>query len=116
MTLSFRIRKTYFGAIKNGQKTIEYRRDSEYWRRRIENLVFKDVLERVPNREAWMPYSDELLEAVFICGKDTVKKRIIYIERIKTPETFSEQGKLDVDTPTCLAFHLALYGSKTQKT
>jgi len=95
--LSFRIRKQYFYAIRNGQKTIEYRRDSPFWQKRLENL------EKVPNRDAWM--SPDLI-GVFICGKQVCRKRIIYIERIKTPDSFSDQGKQDVDTPTCLAFHL----------
>jgi len=95
--LVFRIRTQYFNAILNGSKTIEYRRDSCFWQKRIKKL------EKVSNREAWMP---ENLMAVFICGRRIVRKRIIYIERISTPENFSEQGKKDVDTKTCLAFHL----------
>jgi len=93
----FRIRKRYFYAIMNGSKTIEYRRDSPFWQKRLEKL------EKVPNREAWFP---ENLIAVFICGKKVCTKRIIYIERLPTPNNFSEQGKKDVDTPTCLAFYL----------
>jgi len=95
--LVFRIRRQYFNAISNGSKTIEYRRDSPFWQKRIRKL------EKVPNREGWMP---ENLVAVFICGKRVLRKRIIYIERIPTPENFSEQGKKDVDTKTCLAFHI----------
>ena len=96
-SLVFRIRKKYFQQIVHGQKTIEYRRDSAFWKKRIEKL------EKVPNRDAWMP---ENLLAVFICGKCSIRKRIIYIERIQTPENFSAQGNKDVDTPTCFAIHL----------
>lgn len=95
----FRIRKRYFDAIDSGEKTVEYRRDSSFWRKRLESLV------KLPNRDAWMP---EEAIAVFICGKCVLRKKIIYIERIRTPIWFSEQGKKDVDTETCLAFHLAV--------
>lgn len=97
MSLVFRIRHQYFDAIRRGQKTIEYRRDSPFWQKRVEKL------EKVPNRDAWMP---EKLIGVFICGKRVLRKRIIYIERIPTPDSFSEQGKKDVDTSNCFAFHL----------
>jgi hypothetical protein len=96
-TLVFRIRKQYFNAISNSSKSIEYRRDSAFWQKRLEKF------EKVPNRDAWMPLN---LTAVFISGKEVRRKRIIYIERIITPDYFLEQGKQDVDTPTCLAFHL----------
>jgi len=96
-SLVFRVRKKYFRRITRGQTTIEYRRDSAFWKKRIEKL------EKVPNRDAWMP---ENLLAVFICGKRIFRKRIIYIERIQTPDNFSEQGNKDVDTPTCFAIHL----------
>ena len=100
-SLVFRVRKQYFERIVAGDKTIEYRRDSPFWRKRLEKI------EKVPDREwlreEWMPQN---LIGVFICGKRVCRKRIIYIERIHTPESFSEQGKHDVDTPTCLAFHL----------
>jgi hypothetical protein len=48
------------------------------------------------------------IEAVFICGKQIHRREVTGIERTLTPKYFSEQGKLDVNTPTCLAFHLGL--------
>lgn len=82
--LVLRIRAKYFNAILLEQKTVEYRKDSEFWRKRI---LGAEV-------------------AVFLCGKRVHRRRILKIKRIKTPEWFSEQGKKDVDTPTCLAIYL----------
>lgn len=90
--LVFRIRKEYFDAIVEGTKRIEYRKDSQFWGARIRGF------DRIENSQEYM--------AVFICGKRTHRREIVAIERIKTPDYFSEQGNLDVDTPTCLAFHL----------
>ena len=44
----FRIRKRYFDAIVSGKKTVEFRKDSDYWRKRLK---------------------PSLDTAVFICGK-----------------------------------------------
>ena len=81
----FRIRKRYFDAIVAGEKRKEYRRDSEFWRKRLK---------------------PSLDTAVFICGKRVHRRKILSVTRQVTPTWFSEQGKKDVDTPTCLAFHL----------
>lgn len=83
-SLSFRIRKEYFEAIVSGVKTVEFRKDSEFWRKRMKGAKI----------------------AVFICGKRVYRRKILACQRIKTPECFSEQGQEDVDTPTCLAFYL----------
>lgn len=90
-SLVFRIRKQYFDAIVSGEKKVEYRKDSEYWRKRILNANI----------------------AVFICGKRVHRRRILQVQRIKTPDWFSEQGQKDVDTTTCLAFYL---GSELKET
>jgi hypothetical protein len=86
--LVFRIRKQYFDAIVSGEKTTEFRRASPFWRKRI-----------VSKGEA-------LDTAVFICGKQIHRRQITLIQEIETPSWFSEQGKKDVDTPTCYAIHL----------
>jgi len=90
-SLLLRIRKQYFDAIVSGEKTTEFRKDSDFWRKRI---LGADV-------------------AIFICGKRVHRRKILSIGRIKTPEWFSEQGKKDVDTPTCLAICL---GSELKET
>ena len=95
----FRIRHQYFSKIREGKKTIEYRRDSPFWRKRIgiisESTAHFDISD----------YTNRPI-AIFICGKRIHKREIVGISRIDTPITFSEQGKKDVDTPLCFAFHL----------
>lgn len=85
-SLVFRIRKQYFDAIVKGEKTVEFRRDSPYWRKRI--------------------IGKPAYTAVFICGKQVHRRKIIDITRLPTPDGFSEQGKQDVDTTMCFAIHL----------
>lgn len=83
----FRIRKQYFDAIVRGEKTVEYRRDSMFWLRRLAPNPKPDV-------------------AVFICGKRVHRRKIIKIDHPLTPSNFSEQGKKDVSTRFCWAIHL----------
>lgn len=83
-SLVCRIRKVYFDAIERGEKTVEYRKFSPFWQKRTENV---DI-------------------AVFICGKRVHRRRILEVAHIRTPNWFSEQGKQDVNTPTCFAIYL----------
>ena len=103
--LVFRIRKQYFDAIVKGQKTVEYRRDSKFWRSRIFNLLDGNMMRSVVNENIVFRVS-QLVIGVFVCGKRVHRRQIISIEKIETPDTFSEQGKKDVETPYCFAFHL----------
>jgi len=48
-SLVFRIRKRYFDAIVKGEKTVEYRRDSRFWRVRIFNLLDANMSRSVVN-------------------------------------------------------------------
>lgn len=91
MKLVFRIRKCYFDAIVSGEKRTEFRPDSPFWQKRIDG-------KGIDENEEWV--------AVFICGKRVHRRKITLIQRIETPNWFSEQGKKDVDTPTCYAIHL----------
>lgn len=102
--LSFRIRKQYFELIERGIKTVEYRKDIPFWHVRLTNLFSEEAIQG--NFEITPMLSGVELEAVFICGKQIHRREITGISRIKTPEWFSDQGKKDVDTPTCLAFYL----------
>ena len=79
-----RIRKRYFDAVVSGLKTVEFRKDSEFWRKRIQDAGV----------------------AVFICGKRIHRRNILSVQVIKTPGWFSEQGQKDVDTPYCFAIYL----------
>jgi hypothetical protein len=88
MNLVFRIRKRHFDAVVSGEKTTEFRRASPFWRKRIEGK------------------GEALNTAVFICGKQVHRRKITLIQEVETPSWFSEQGKKDVDTPTCFAVHL----------
>jgi len=83
----FRVRKQYFDAIISGEKTVEYRKDSSFWLRRLAPNPKPDV-------------------AVFLCGKRVHRRRITYITRSLTPYDFSEQGKKDVPTRFCWAIRL----------
>jgi len=80
----FRIRKPYFNAIVKGEKSVEYRKFSKFWLKRLENV---DV-------------------ALFICGKRKHCRKIVFVEQIQTPSFFSQQGKQDVNTASCFAIHL----------
>jgi hypothetical protein len=103
----FRIRQRYFDKIVAGTKTVEYRRDTAFWQTRIKNAVPYLGCEVFDSSNLFRTIGDyNLAIAVFICGK---RKHVRYcrkIVRCPTPEYFSEQGKQDVNTPTCLAFQL----------
>jgi hypothetical protein len=96
-SLVFRIRKRYFDAIVSGEKRVEYRRASQFWRKRI------------------VGKGETLDTAVFVCGKQVHRRKITEIEQIKTPSWFSEQGQKDVDTPTCFAIYLGSVVSKNSR-
>ncbi|MFA5365398.1 MAG: hypothetical protein WC325_09495 [Candidatus Bathyarchaeia archaeon] len=100
----FRIRKRYFDMIVAGTKKIEYRRDIPFWQTRLVNVFSKEAVQG--NFQLSCSLSGIEAQAVFICGKRKHVRELTGVERLKTPEYFSEQGKKDVDTPTCLAFHL----------
>ena len=87
-SLVLRIRKPYFDAIVSGEKRTEFRKASPFWKKRIHGAGL------------------ELDTAVFICGKQVHRRKIMMIQEIETPSWFSEQGQKDVDTPTCYAIHL----------
>ena len=97
----FRIRKRYFDAIVSGDKTTEFRPDTPFWRSRIDGKG---------DEEPWV--------AVFICGRRVHRRQITLIQKVTTPNWFSEQGKRDVSTPLCYAIHLGLEvsgGSASEK-
>ena len=104
--LSFRIRKKYFDAIVKGEKTVEYRRNSSFWRIRVANLL--------TDPETTFPITIGLnylsmnvdAIAVFISGKRIHRRKILNIALQKTPDNFSDQGRKDIDTGSCFAFHL----------
>jgi hypothetical protein len=108
--LVFRIRKRYYDQIVVGTKTVEYRRDIAFWQVRIANIFSKEAIQG--NFQLTAALSGCEIEAVFICGKRKHVRVCLGIERIPTPDYFSEQGKKDVNTPTCLAFHLGEEATK----
>lgn len=106
--LVFRTRLRYFEAIVSGEKIVEFRRNSPFWQKRVFGMTAKEF-EDSGGKPIEFPFKEEpkeLMVAVFICGKRVHRRIIEYIERRVTPIGFSEQGKKDVDTPLCLAFHL----------
>lgn len=104
--LAFRIRKPYFELIQVGTKTTEYRRDIEFWHKRIKTLFPNLPCDISDLSWFFNIYGNFTIVAVFICGKRKHSRYVRGIERIWTPTMLSEQGQRDVDTPTCLAFHL----------
>jgi hypothetical protein len=97
--LIFRVRKEYFNMLKSGEKTIEYRKDSAFWQKRV-------WLDLSPEKQAALNLTEDPWQAVFLCGQQVHRREIVRIERTKTPTDFSAQGKKDVPTPTCIAFFL----------
>lgn len=99
--LVFRIRKRYFDAIVSGEKKVEFRRASPFWRKRIEG--------KNPSCKSCQMTKTSLIDtAVFVCGKRVHRRQVVDIQEIPTPSYFSDQGKQDVDTPTCFAITLGL--------
>ena len=92
-SLVFRIRKRYFEAIVAGEKTVEYRPHTDFWEKRIKGKTGLDT-------------------AVFICGKQVHRRKILKIQLVRTRGWFSDQGKKDVSTLYCYAIYL---GSEVTK-
>lgn len=87
----FRVRRKYFDAIVAGIKTVELRAFKSFWQKR---LCCTD--------------SPEI--AIFICGKDVHKRKIIGIS-VDRPEIYlnrplSAQGIKDIPTSLCIGTHL----------
>ena len=105
----FRIRTRYYDQIVANTKKVEYRRDVKFWHIRIVNLFYELNFGFYPVENPKVLFKSPSISgalAVFICGKRKHVRQLIGIERIVTPEYFSDQGKKDVNTETCLAFHL----------
>lgn len=94
-SIVFRVRKQYFDAIVAGEKTVEYRKDSPFWRKRLGPIADKKF-----------PGQQEQIIAVFLCGKQIHRRLITEVHQIRTPDNFSEQGKKDVSTELCYAVYL----------
>jgi len=107
MKLVFRIRKRYFDQIVAGTKTVEYRRDIPFWRTRVFNIPFQKVSLQNDASGLFTNFVSSVeVTAVFLCGKRSHRCQITHIDKIITPDYFSEQGKKDVNTTACFAFHL----------
>lgn len=103
-TFSFRIRKKYFDAIVREEKTVEYRRDIPFWRKRIKKALEICGVETQKDHIVFPEPSGA--QAVFFCGRELHKREILVISKTKTPDNFSDQGKRDVNTESCWAFSL----------
>jgi len=89
--ISFRIRRTYFNRIVSGEKDVELRKNTPFWRKRL-------LCANPPSI------------AVFVCGKD-VHRRWTTLITVGKPEEIlgrglSDQGKKDIQTETCIATYL----------
>ena len=127
----FRIRRRYLVQIMNRPgvdghdpakptKDVEYRRDSPHWQKLVFGVTDQKYMSAMQHsleeKTSYFRLPVTLTErdiqkwggamAVFICGKTVYRHPIVQIDRMPTPATFSLQGKKDVDTPTCFAFHL----------
>ena len=74
--LTFNLKKQWFDKIKSGKKTHEYRLATDYWRKRIENWVYKIKVRKLT------PYIE------LRCGypKSTDKDKILKAVVIKQPK------------------------------
>lgn len=100
--ISFRIRRPYFNQIVSGEKDVELRKDTPFWRKRL-------LCANPPSI------------AVFVCGRDVHRRWITRIA-VGKPQEFlgrelSEQGKKDIPTESCIAVFLGkIYLSKVLNT
>lgn len=86
-----RIRKIYFDAIVKGEKTIDLRANTPFWRKRLLGRIKPKI-------------------AVLVCGNKTHRRWIIKINTCKPADflgrELSEQGKQDIPTELCIATFL----------
>lgn len=99
-SVAIRIRRQYLDAIIPGNKTVERRADTPYWRRMLGILNPQTGIKYYPSINNKVPS-----KAVFVCGKLTHRRKIEYITYEKTPDR-SAQGQLDIPTPMCFDIHL----------
>ncbi len=81
---SFTIYKNFYDQIKNETKNIEYRKYSDFWKKRLTNPTPKI--------------------AVFLCGRKVLRKRIRYVEKLSEIDfehilgrKLSDQGRIDFE-------------------
>ena len=89
--VSFRIRREYYDEIVAGTKKEELRNDKPFWRKRL--------VDPMPE------------EAVFICGKDMHRRRIIGVLVAQDPVAYlgrplSIQGRKDIRTALAIVVQL----------
>lgn len=101
----FRVRKCYFDQIIPGDKTIEYRPDTPFWRVRLLPYCDPDL-----QQAAKKALEDDLV-GVFVCGPRVHRRSIVLIARVLTPP-FSKQGMKDVPTDRCFEVHLGQVRTK----
>lgn len=98
MKLAFRIRRVYFDQIVNGTKRTEVRKMSTYWKRMVA-AALREMERQQP------------VEAVFVCGKDVHRSKIVDITEHKNARAAlgrrpSWQGSRDLGTGPVYSFHL----------
>ena len=121
--ISLRIRTEYFEAIQKNEKTVEYRSFTPFWKRRLQGLAdfYTEAvaLLRKHSGDGDFPNGDkqeeafkkdvhrfiELMElreaeAVFLCGKNVLRRKIVSVKHIPTPTNIDKRA---VRTPTCYA-------------
>ena len=107
MKVLFTVRRVYYEQIVAGTKTCEVRRQTPRWDTVAKHLA-RDALEGIDS------------QAVFICGRLPVHRRIITAtHRCNTPEAAlgrspSEQGRKDVGTGPVIVFELGRETDKNQ--
>ena len=99
MKVLFTVRRQYYDAIVAGTKTCEIRKATKRW----ESVAFKLALDSLDGADS---------QAVFLCGRNPVHRRIIIDVRwFSTPEAalgreLSEQGRKDLGNGPVIAFEL----------
>ena len=98
--VSFRIRREYFDKIVSGEKKEEIRSNTPFWRRRLFGSYVNPPFPPFKKPEI----------AVFVCGKELHRRRIMGIEIAKPEEVLgrplSKQGKKDITTRTAFVIKL----------
>lgn len=122
----FRINKEYFDEIRDNSKTVEFRSFTTFWKKRLQPLsdFYAETLALLqkhqedgdfPNGEKGEEFKKDVqrvlelnelseAEAVFICGKDVLQRKIIGVKYIPTP---SNIDKRLVRTASCYAINIA---------
>lgn len=107
--ISVRVRRPYFDAIVQGEKTVEVRRVSPFWTHR--------VLRALEAIKHWGRGGQVYL--TFLCGRRTHRRKLLWISihpdaRSALGREPSKQGRKDLGDGPVYAFHLGEVATNTR--